>query len=54
MEIKFSTNNAAFEYDGGIHEIGRILTAISDAVESGKKSGPVMDINGNKIGRWSL
>jgi len=55
MQIKFSTENAAFQDDDCPHiEIARILKRIAEQVEVGMKSGVIMDINGNKVGRWSL
>jgi hypothetical protein len=55
MEIKFSTNNAAFEGEGKWQEIARVIRDVADhVVGSNHTSGVIMDINGNKIGRWSL
>ena len=55
MQIKFSTENEAFqEYDCPHMEIARVLKRIAGQVEEGMKSGVIMDINGNKVGRWSL
>lgn len=53
MKIEFNTDNAAFD-DGCWEEINRILKDISDKVRFGYEYGPVRDINGNKIGQWSL
>lgn len=64
MKIKFKTNTAAFydEYEDYIankmkkeEEIVRILYHIINAIElEDLDHGPIMDINGNKIGEWSL
>jgi hypothetical protein len=54
MQIKFKTGNAAFEEHGYWQEIDRILKSISDKVRLGYDHGSIMDINGNKIGEWSL
>ena len=54
MKIQFGTDNAAFEEYGCWEEIDRILKDISDKVRLGYEYGPVRDINGNKIGEWSL
>lgn len=61
MKIEFSTGNAAFGYDDpdcgniwGDREVIRILKEIITKIEYGYRRGPVMDINGNKIGEWSL
>lgn len=53
MKIEFNTDNAAFE-DGCWEETDRILKEISDKVRLGYEYGPIRDINGNKIGTWSL
>lgn len=53
MKIEFKTGNAAFEEDFE-GEIGRILSNISNLVNSGRSSGKVMDYNGNCVGTWSV
>lgn len=64
MKIKFSTDSAAF-YDETNEpvlndtcrdrEVVRILKNIIDDIEGfGCDCGAIMDINGNKIGEWSL
>lgn len=63
MKIKFSTDGAAFksEYEDDFannhitrEECRRILRRIIGDIEMGDDNGPIMDINGNKIGEWSL
>ena len=61
MKIEFSTSNIAFSgycegYDDIVAatEIERILKRIANEVIIGKRYGSIMDINGNKIGEWSL
>jgi hypothetical protein len=54
MEIKFSTDNDAFYEKGRAQECYDILGEIRKRIDSGQTSGPVMDSNGNRIGRWSL
>lgn len=63
MKIKFSTDGAAFydEYEDYLtnesikeQEVIRILKRIIDDIELGCDCGSIMDINGNKIGEWSL
>ena len=62
MKIAFRTDNDAFK---DIHtgedndaafwsEYTRIISRINDQVASGQKYGVILDINGNKIGEWSL
>lgn len=53
MKIEFDVKNAAFD-EYGDAEIRRILEKIADEVERGYGYGPIMDINGNHIGAWSL
>lgn len=63
MKIEFSTDNAAFKDPDGVEgfdivyrdrEIIRILSNIIEDVEIGYDCGSIRDINGNKIGEWSL
>ena len=35
-------------------EVVRILKKITKQIDDGEDYGPIMDINGNKIGEWSL
>lgn len=63
MKIKFNTSGAAFqdeyadEMTNDIYtrsEVVRILKKITKQIDDGEDYGPIMDINGNKIGEWSL
>lgn len=54
MKIEFSTSNIAFEEYGYLEHIQKILNDISDKIWDGQTYGPIMDVNGNKIGQWSL
>lgn len=54
MKIQFDTDNAAFEELGYWEQIDAILKDISYKVRLGYEYGPVRDMNGNKIGQWSL
>jgi hypothetical protein len=62
MKIEFNTDNDAFKepYTGKDNEHAfwceytRIIARINDQVASGMKGGVIIDINGNKIGKWSL
>ena len=61
MKIEFKTSCAAFkDVDGEENiysktaEVIRILNRIIDRIEDGRIDGAIMDINGNKIGEWSL
>lgn len=63
MKIEFNTDGAAF-YDeyadkttNDIYkrdEVIRILRRIIKNIEYGYDHGPIMDINGNKVGRWEM
>ena len=61
FKLEFKTGGAAFcnpetgsedEFFEGI-EINRILANIQLQIEAGYASGSVMDINGNRVGKWS-
>lgn len=59
MKIEFDTDSAAFvdtEDEGNFcWEIERILRGICCDVLLGNSSGEaIMDVNGNRIGEWSL
>jgi hypothetical protein len=52
MYISFATDSAAFE-DDAVEETKRILRRIAE--EQGRKDyGVIFDLNGNKIGEWTL
>ena len=59
LNIEIKTGNAAFSEDEvltyeGRSEIARLLRKISVQIETGDSDGVIIDINGNKVGRWSL
>ena len=62
MKIEFSTDNDVFKNpitgeDDHFYckkECIRILENIKGQVFDGRTSGLILDINGNKIGEWSL
>ena len=41
------------EYFEGLETI-RLLKEIEEQIEHGKRSGVIMDINGNKVGKWEF
>ena len=61
LKIEIKTGNAAFcnpetgeedmYYEG--FELSRILRQIADRIDSGMTSGSCIDLNGNKVGKWS-
>jgi hypothetical protein len=61
MKIEFKTSGAAFkDVDGEENiyyktaEVIRILNRVINRIEDGRTDGAIMDVNGNKIGEWSL
>lgn len=54
MTIQFKTENEAFSEENFEKECARILRKISTQVAGGDVYGPILDINGNKIGDWSF
>lgn len=59
LKIEIKTGGAAFSEDDvltyeGRYEVTRLLRKISVQIEQGDNDGVIMDINGNKVGRWSL
>ena len=55
FQVVFDCDNAAFADGNYADEIDRILKKIGhEIVHNGKDAGPVIDINGNKVGDWSL
>ncbi len=51
FHMEFECDNAAFG-EGAELEIGRILRLAAGDVQHGPGIGPIMDINGNKVGYW--
>jgi hypothetical protein len=51
--LKFKIDNSAFS-EGKDIETVRILKTIINKIENGYYNGKVIDINGNKIGEYSL
>lgn len=59
LKIEIKTGNAAYSEDGvltteGRYELQRNLMDISRKLTNGYDSGVIMDINGNKVGKWSV
>ncbi len=55
-KITIKTDNAAFgDSDSArAEEVARLLREIADALDNGHTGGPVIDLNGNKVGTWDL
>ena len=54
FKLKISTDNAAFEGDNFEYEITRILREIARKISSGQRENSILDINGNKVGEFTL
>ena len=54
FELKFETANAAFDEGNLEFEVSRILQVVEKQVAKGLVAGKVSDVNGNKVGEWSL
>lgn len=63
LRIEFGTDNAAFGYDESDkwtrdyyrnEEIKRVLKNVCNQLDNGKTSGSCIDINGNKVGTWTI
>jgi hypothetical protein len=59
LRINIKTGGAAYSEDDNItiegrYELKRNLKAIAEKIVDGFDEGFVMDINGNKVGTWSI
>ena len=59
LKIEIKTGGAAYreendELDRSAYELRRNLKEIMAKLECGCQSDYIMDINGNKVGEWSL
>ena len=59
LKIEIKTGGAAYSNDDvltieGRYELQRNLMDISRKLTNGYNEGVIMDINGNKVGKWSL
>ena len=59
LKIEIKTGGATYrdendELDRSAYELRRNLKEIMEKLEYGYQSGYIMDINGNKVGEWSL
>ena len=53
IAIEFTTDNDAFAEDRA-HEVDRILAKVQSGVYVGNDRGLIHDINGNRIGVWTI
>ena len=54
FKMSFKTGNDAFMGGNLYDESARILHKIANDIEQGNDTGNCRDINGNKVGEWSL
>ena len=61
LKIEFKVDNATFseeDEDGNIRlcadAVANTVEKLAGKIREGYTSGPVMDANGNTVGRWSL
>lgn len=60
LTLRVETDNAAFEGADAGPELARILRSLADRVApmqatgEESESGPVIDANGNRVGRWAV
>jgi len=54
LELSFDTGNAAFDGGNGPIEAARLLRHTASRIERGTDAGMIFDINGNKVGSWSV
>lgn len=59
LKIEIKTGGAAYrdedgELDRSAYELRRNLKEIEEKLEYGCQAGYIMDINGNKVGNWSI
>lgn len=65
LRIEIRTDNAAFQSQWGAadkwddmycrnEEVKRILKNVCNQLDNGKVNGNCIDINGNKVGEWSI
>lgn len=58
FSLTIATDNASFQDGYRNEELSRILRQIADKVEDAPTEGPragfAFDINGNKVGNWTL
>lgn len=59
LKIEIKTGNAAYSDDDKLTDEGRLnlaanLKVIANMIVGGESDGIIMDINGNKVGRWEV
>ena len=59
LKIEIKTGNAAYSENDELTWDGRLnlatnLKVIANMIANGENGGAVMDINGNKVGKWGV
>lgn len=59
LKLEIKTGGAAFGEDDelsyeGRYELARLLKKVATQIENDYNDGVLMDINGNKVGKWTL
>lgn len=56
FELNFETRNAAFTENAGDASVesARIMRDVAEALDNGCLQGSVIDVNGNRVGYWTL
>lgn len=54
FKLQFEMENSIFDFEFQADEIMRILKDIENQIPLGCNGRAIMDINGNRIGEWSI
>lgn len=54
FKLQFEMENSVFDFEFRDAEIVRILRDIENQIRLGSNGLAIMDINGNRIGEWSI
>ncbi len=54
FEISFTTSGDIFIGQDKYYEAARMLRRVADNLEAFVSDGPVIDINGNRVGSWYI
>ncbi len=53
LRIEIATDNDAF-VPNPYQELSRLVRGVADKMDNGCDGGNILDVNGNKVGRWDL
>ena len=54
FRLMIDTSNAAFEGAARGRALAKLLREVAKDPEAGYSGGPLRDLNGNTVGRWSV